>query len=70
MFPNGDEVFEKSQRENFEEESNENIDFQTIRRVKIPKELDFVGGGKNDRFDKKAKSLDFNKNNLKFLNHL
>ena len=46
------------------------LTFKQLDRVKIPKELDCVGGGKNDRFDKKAKSLDFNKNNLKFLNHL
>ena len=46
------------------------LTFKQLDRVKIPKELDFVGGGKNDRFDKKVKSLDFNKNNLKFLNHL
>lgn len=60
MFPEADNVFEQVKKEENDNESKEDINFEFIKKLdkgKIPEQLDFFTRAKNSKFDQKANVL-------------
>ena len=56
----------------FKEKEEENINYQEFEKIdkgKTPLELDFFVGGKNTNSENKAKLLNLNEQNIKFLKY-